>query len=275
PEDSVFLSWWDYGYHIESIGERGAVADGGNRGFMTKSGGNKLPLNLADFFTSTDYNRTHILEKHSADYIILDQPMVGKYGAVSRIANRDSRNESVQLLSFSSSNTGANTVVGSDSGPTNLKNYNGSLNDTKGTLTLGNRVTGYQMNVPVNITEFNLGRRSIRTGEITEAPSLSQGSNIKVPCRIRDDGTIKEYDVENPLSLGQFGEMCIAEDPYYSLDRGLSSGGRTSLVLVPRKVADNIFMQLMFGDGEQIDWAEKIEEGSNGYVQIWKVNKGE
>ena len=271
PEDSVFLSWWDYGYHIESLGERAAVADGGNRGFMTKSGGNKLPLNLADFFTSDDLNQTHILNKHSADYVILDRPMIGKYGAVSRIANRENLNETKQLITFSSGSAASSTVIPDGEGSaTDVASYNGTLNNTQGSMTLSSSTIRTELNVPLTLNS----QGPFISGEVSGAPSVP-GSNVEVNCMIEDDGTIREFDVENPLSFGQFGEMCIANDPYYGLDQGLSYNNRASLVMVPRSVADSIFVQLMFGDGQQIPWADKVEEGSNGFVQIWKVDTGE
>ncbi len=272
PEDAVFLSWWDYGYHIESLGERAAVADGGNRGFMTKSGGNKLPLNLADFFTSEDLNQTHVIEKHSADYIILDRPMIGKYGAVSRIANRENLNESKQLITFSAGSAASNTVIPDGEGSaTNVASYNGSLDNVTGSMTMSSSTIRAQMSVPVELNS----QGPFITGEISGPPEIPGSNNVKVSCMIRDDGSIKDFDVENPLSLGQFGEICIAKDPYYGLDQGLSYNNRASLIMVPRSISDNIFMQLMFGNGEQVPWADKVEEGSNGYVQIWKVDKGE
>lgn len=257
--DSVVLSWWDYGYHIESIGERAAVADGGNRRFMTSNGGNKLPLNIADFLTSNGSN-PHLLEKHSVDYIVLDQPMISKYSAVSTIANRGNRNETLQLLSFTTNNLRQSTAIDKEDGT--------------GVATLGNSITGLQLNVPLNVTEAG----QFTLADISGPPEAAvSGAKPKVSCMIRSDGTVKEFDgVENPLTFGEkFGEMCVAEGPYYTLDRGLTYNSSASLVLVPRKLTDNVFVQLMFGDGEQLEWADKVQQGSNGYVKLWKVDREE
>jgi hypothetical protein len=82
------MSWWDYGYWFQNIGERAAVADGGNLGYYAS--GEKINYPLADYLTSTNTsNHEEFLNKHSVDYIVLDSSMIGKYSAVSQIHNRN------------------------------------------------------------------------------------------------------------------------------------------------------------------------------------------
>jgi asparagine N-glycosylation enzyme membrane subunit Stt3 len=253
--DEVVLSWWDYGYHIETIGERSAVADGGNRRFMTDQGGENLPPNIADFFTSNGSD-TSFLGKHSVDYLILDQPMIGKYGAVSQIANRESPSDAVSLLSFSTQDVSSDTALNSQTG--------------EGTTTLRNSQTGYTLNVPVNVTR--VGQTQLT--EISGPPQLAQGNKPRVGCMIEDDGTIHNFEgVSN--NVGSLGNYCVAEDPIFTLSRGMTYQSQGSVVLVPRDLAETVFIQLMFGDGEQLEWAEKVEQGSNGYIQLWEIDREE
>jgi hypothetical protein len=84
PEDSVVLSWWDFGYWFQERGQRNSVSDGGHLG-------NRRDDNTAGWFTdSTDNwgNWVPWLESVSADYILMDYTLPGKYGAISKIASQ-------------------------------------------------------------------------------------------------------------------------------------------------------------------------------------------
>ncbi len=86
-EDSIILSWWDYGYWFQTVANRTSLADGGNLG------GNPYGIRdheIAEWFTSPASNWSEWepwLENYSADYILVDQTLMGKYGAISKIAS--------------------------------------------------------------------------------------------------------------------------------------------------------------------------------------------
>ncbi|MDY6770731.1 MAG: STT3 domain-containing protein, partial [Candidatus Nanohaloarchaea archaeon] len=93
PKGSVVLSWWDYGYWFETIGERPAVADGGNMAYYAR-GNNMSKINypLADFLTSHNASKWRgWLATRSVDYIVLDSSMIGKYSAVSQISHESNQ----------------------------------------------------------------------------------------------------------------------------------------------------------------------------------------
>ena len=82
PQDAVFSSWWDYGYWIQSIGERATVLDGGNS------------VSYWDYLLGrhvlTGQNEREALEflyAHNVSYLLIDPTDVGKYGAYSNIGS--------------------------------------------------------------------------------------------------------------------------------------------------------------------------------------------
>ena len=79
PEDSNFMSWWDFGYWFQTRGKRPSVSDGG-------AGPRK---EVADWFTDdvSKWNQ-HIeplLSKYKVDYILMDYTLPPKYGAITAI----------------------------------------------------------------------------------------------------------------------------------------------------------------------------------------------
>jgi len=82
PEDSVFAHWWDYGYWVQSIGQRATVLDGGN--FIVYWD------HLMGRHVLTGQNETEALEflkTHNANYLLIDPTDIGKYSAYSSIGS--------------------------------------------------------------------------------------------------------------------------------------------------------------------------------------------
>jgi len=259
--DSVVLSWWDYGYHFQSIGNRATVADGGNLGYYTDE--ERMPFRIADFFTSEDpEEHAELFEKHSADYIVLDETMIGKYSAVSQIANRDNENFDMMVQMETSQDIQQSFTEDSED---TLINFQGQ---------------GLQAYVPVRAQE---------DGSITfsdSAPTIEvptpDGRSIRgeAGCKITSSGLEEYEDVDQAMELEQIGEVCIAENPYFSMDRsfGLSQQGfsmPSRLVLVPRDIAEHTMIRLYFMDGEGVDFVEPVPEGSNDFIKTWRVDHDE
>jgi asparagine N-glycosylation enzyme membrane subunit Stt3 len=261
PEDSVILSWWDYGYWFETIGDRAAVADGGNYGYYTSDGGEKINYPLAEFLTGSGFeNHTEFLNKHSVDYIVLDETMIGKYSAVSQIAHR-SNSEYNYMMQASTS-----------------RNIQNSIGEQ------GNRTLVQFRNRRSGITTYASIEQDSQDGStsISSAPVLEtrSGSRGEIGCVLTENG-VKEFNVSQPMNLGQnFGEICAAVNPYYSIDSALYSAEnpqirsrQAKIVLVPRKIADSNLVRLYLMDGYGVNSVEKVEDGSNGYVKMWEVTE--
>ncbi len=82
PESSVFGHWWDYGYWVQSIGERATVLDGGNfipywNHFMGRYA-----------LTGTSENEAlEFLYAHNTTHFLIDSTDLGKYTAFSSIGS--------------------------------------------------------------------------------------------------------------------------------------------------------------------------------------------
>jgi dolichyl-diphosphooligosaccharide--protein glycosyltransferase len=86
-QNNSVLSWWDFGYWFQTRGNKPSVADGGNIGGPYAD----RDHNIAYWFTSnTDqwYEWEDWMQGLSADYILMDYTLPGKYGAISKIASK-------------------------------------------------------------------------------------------------------------------------------------------------------------------------------------------
>ncbi|MFO7793359.1 MAG: STT3 domain-containing protein [Candidatus Nanohaloarchaea archaeon] len=249
PNGSVTMSWWDYGYHFQSIGRTGTVADGGNFGYYTSE--EKVNYPLAQYFASNDTreNYDELYNKHSVDYVVLDNTMIGKYSAVSQIANRDNENFN-SMYQVSTPNSAQQSI--SESEDRTVMNFQGRVAQWNA-----------QIYAPIEINN--------NTVEVSDTVTMQThtGESIEINCILTEDGIQNLGDEDSEES-----NFCVAIDPYYSLERGLSfEGFQSRITVIPRDVADHNLMRLYFMDGHGMDYLEKVEEGSNDYVKMWEVTE--
>ncbi len=79
-EESVILSWWDFGYWFQAMSGRATALDGGNNYIY----GDKL----AGLYFSGRMNETEqkdYLSKYGITHVLVDYSMIGKYAAMTRI----------------------------------------------------------------------------------------------------------------------------------------------------------------------------------------------
>ncbi|RZD30465.1 hypothetical protein CXT76_02580 [Candidatus Parvarchaeota archaeon] len=82
PQNSVFGHWWDYGYWIQSIGERATVLDGGNSISYWN--------HMMGRYALTGKNSEEALEflySHNTTHFLIDSTDIGKYSAFSTIGS--------------------------------------------------------------------------------------------------------------------------------------------------------------------------------------------
>lgn len=82
PEDAVFASWWDYGYYIQTVGQRATISDGGN----AHPAINYLFARHV-FLANDDVEAAEMLEAKNATHLLISDMEVGKYGAYSSIGS--------------------------------------------------------------------------------------------------------------------------------------------------------------------------------------------
>jgi asparagine N-glycosylation enzyme membrane subunit Stt3 len=80
PSDAVFGHWWDYGYWIQSIGERATILDGGNAIIYWNH------LLGRHVLTGPDERKAlEFLYAHDGTHLLIDSTDIGKYTAFSSI----------------------------------------------------------------------------------------------------------------------------------------------------------------------------------------------
>jgi asparagine N-glycosylation enzyme membrane subunit Stt3 len=85
PQTAVFAHWWDYGYWLQSIGERATVLDGGNAiGYWNHFMGRNVLTGTSEQ-ESLDF-----LYAHNVTNLLMDSTDIGKYGAFSSIGSNGS-----------------------------------------------------------------------------------------------------------------------------------------------------------------------------------------
>jgi asparagine N-glycosylation enzyme membrane subunit Stt3 len=95
PQDAVFGHWWDYGYWVQSIGERATVLDGGN----AMPGWN--PLMGRHALTGTDnIAALEYLYVHETTHFLIDSTDIGKYSAFSTIGSDENLDRQSFIPSF-------------------------------------------------------------------------------------------------------------------------------------------------------------------------------
>lgn len=84
PVDAVFAHWWDYGYWVQSIGERATILDGGNAvGYWNYFMGRNV-------LTGTNEKEAlDFLYAHNGTHLLIDSTDIGKYGAFSSIGSNE------------------------------------------------------------------------------------------------------------------------------------------------------------------------------------------
>jgi len=96
PENAVFAHWWDYGYWVQTLGERATVLDGGNT----------IPYwdHLMGRHVLTAANETEALEflkTHKATHLLIDSSDIGKYPAYSSIGADENYDRYSWISTFS------------------------------------------------------------------------------------------------------------------------------------------------------------------------------
>lgn len=82
PQDAVFSHWWDYGYWVQSIGERATMVDGGNQYEYWNHLVGRHALTAPD-----DKEGLSLLYSHNVTHFLIDSTDIGKYGAFSSIGS--------------------------------------------------------------------------------------------------------------------------------------------------------------------------------------------
>ncbi|MBI2631478.1 hypothetical protein HYW75_00555 [Candidatus Pacearchaeota archaeon] len=95
PHNAVFGHWWDYGYWVQSIGERATVLDGGNAIAYWNHMMGRYALTGPDSRKAAEF-----LFAHNATHFLIDSSDIGKYPAFSSIGSDERYDRSSWINSF-------------------------------------------------------------------------------------------------------------------------------------------------------------------------------
>jgi hypothetical protein len=81
-EDAVFGHWWDYGYWVQTIGQRATMLDGGNAiGYWNYLMGRHI------LTAESEEEALEVLYAHNVTHFLIDPTDIGKYSAYSNIGS--------------------------------------------------------------------------------------------------------------------------------------------------------------------------------------------
>jgi len=95
PENAVFGHWWDYGYWIQSLGERATILDGGN----AMSYWNHL-MGRYGLTSPSSRDSAEFLYAHNTTHFLIDSTDIGKYSAYSFIGSNPDFDRRSYIPSF-------------------------------------------------------------------------------------------------------------------------------------------------------------------------------
>ncbi len=95
PQDAVFGSWWDYGYWIQTIGERATMLDGGNNiGYWNYLMGRHV------LTADNESEALELLYNHNVTHFLIDSTEIGKYSAYSNIGSDENYDKFSWISTF-------------------------------------------------------------------------------------------------------------------------------------------------------------------------------
>lgn len=186
PQDAVFGHWWDYGYWLQSIGERATVLDGGN----AISYWNHMMGRYALTGTSNQ-EALEFLYAHNTTHFLIDSTDIGKYGAFSSIGSDASYDRASYIPTFMRDQSRVSEKKNST-----VSVYNGGVGLDEDIIY---ELNGTQVFLPAGsagIAGVLVDR--FPNGEIASQPIgvyVYQGKQYEIPMKyIYDGGKLTEFD---------------------------------------------------------------------------------
>jgi len=93
--DAVFAHWWDYGYWVQSIGERATILDGGNAVVYWNHLMGRHVLTGPDEMKALEF-----LYPHNGTHLLIDSTEIGKYTAYSSIGSDENYDRFSWIMTF-------------------------------------------------------------------------------------------------------------------------------------------------------------------------------
>ncbi len=299
PTTAVFAHWWDYGYWVQSIGERATVTDGGNLIIYWNYLTGRHVLTGESQKTALEF-----LYSHDTTHLLIDSSDLGKYGAFSQIGS----DINYDKLSYGPPTMVSDIKQTQETANGTIRIYQGSSvvdedinykdNDTSiflpGFSIGASGVTGYNAGIIGLIVEIEKVENSsdIKFKQ-PEAVYAYQNKQIKIPLKyLYYNGTMNGYNtgieaaiyiiprvmqgaqglqldgvgaaiyVSPRVLRGLLGQLYILDDPFKKFD---------AFKLVHTE--NSIIVDSLLSQKAQIgEWTYFDSYGLQGPIKIWKIN---
>ncbi len=279
PNDTVILTWWDYGHIITAVSNRVSMAD-------NLKGVGYIVQDLARFHV-LETNETKALDiarKYSADYVIIDWTMIGKSAAPHFIAtsnlttNEPGESEGYGQCGFSPQNSLLK--------PKLVPNSKGGFDSIKKVVFMCNIAGPYEEYIGAII--FDISNDKLTGTTVSPVTATDRGLILNPP--IPWETWKKEH---NASILGiQSPRDIIGNSLNYGTDRYIGFQTFNTLVYVPEKFNDYMMTKLYLGDHMEeyrqfgltdinrlehfnlVDGflGDKQDNSYYGYVKAYKIN---
>jgi asparagine N-glycosylation enzyme membrane subunit Stt3 len=279
PQGAVFGHWWDYGYWLQSIGNRATVLDGGN----------SIPYwdHLMGRYALTGRNETDALEflyTHDTTHFLIDSSDIGKYPAFSSIGSDENYDRYSWFNTFTKDARQTQETKNST-----LTVYTGGF-PLDGDIIYNDNGTkifipsGTQGGLAAVIVERDA------SGKMSTNPIgvfIYQNKQIRIPLRYAYDGKLIDFDSGFDAGIFLF--------PYISQsDKGISIDPTGAMMYLSSKTVqsqlarlylykeDDKFFKLVHSEDDFIVAQLKASNATNsdivyyqglrGPIRIWEIN---
>lgn len=95
PKDAIFTHWWDYGYWVQTLGQRATVTDGGHANSYWDH-------TTARYLMTAQNEKTalRLCKAHNVSYYLIDPTDISKYGAYSSIGSNETGIDRLSWISM-------------------------------------------------------------------------------------------------------------------------------------------------------------------------------
>ncbi|MDP4039333.1 MAG: STT3 domain-containing protein [Candidatus Pacearchaeota archaeon] len=277
-ENAVFGHWWDYGYWVQSIGERATVLDGGN----AISYWNHL-MGRYGLTGRSEQEALEFLYAHNTTHFLIDSTDIGKYTAFSSIGSNESYDRTSWIPTLLRDNS--QTVERKNS---TIEVYPGGISLDEDIIY---EMDGEKIFLPSGSAAF--GGVLVERNEMREIISIYgvfvyQGKQYNIPLRYYSTG-------DGLVDLGNGIDSSIFFMPRLDVNSagGLSFEEDGAIVYLSRRTFDSQLARLYFY-GEEISFKNVHTEsdflisdlreqglqigdfayfrGFRGPIKIWEIN---
>ncbi|MEA3414145.1 MAG: hypothetical protein U9Q99_01320, partial [Nanoarchaeota archaeon] len=267
---SVFLHWWDYGYWVQTGGNRPTVTDGGHfNGFWDHL--------IGRYVLTTPYPETakSFAKSHNVSHLLIDPTDIGKYSAYSSIGDDEEASDRASYLATFISNQAE--IQETRNGITRL--YRGGILLDEDIIY---EKEGKKILLPKGIAGVG-GVTITKTNNSYSQPTglyFYQNTQYKIPLRYL-------YIQEELIDFGSGVNVTVYIYPnIYNSEKGQQFDLEGAAMYLSEKVKDSLIVKLYLMDDPNNEYSEFelahsegtypfffYYQGFRGPIKIWKINE--